>query len=126
MAINTRTPVAVSSAPTADYFDLAHIDTSNRASGIVVEVWWNAWQKDGDAKTLVANCGPHEIKNGDTGFNDAHPGVSGDRLDVVAADAFARAKAYEQQGYPPALAYQGGYRDALYAELQLVGKMPEA
>jgi hypothetical protein len=108
MAINKTAPVTIQQK-TANYFEFAHIDTVNAASGVYVDLFWNACTKADDGSiTIVENCGPERIASDD--------------VTAVAADAYSRAKAYEAHGVPPGLAYQGGYRDALYAVLQARGK----
>jgi hypothetical protein len=108
--VERETPVAVASAPTANYFELAHFDTSNRPDGIAVDIWWNAYQKAGDDKTLVKNMGPATY--------------TGARLMAVAADARTRANNYVTAGQPAGVAYILGQRDAIYAALQADGYIP--
>jgi|SRR5581483_1260008 len=129
MAVNTPTPVAIAPAPTANSFEHAHIDICNRVDGVVVECHANAFRRDSDGNTtLIANLPMHAIKDGDTDLvtelAGAHPGLSPDRLLAVATDAAARYEAFRSAGVPAGLAFQGGLRDAVYAELKLVGVIP--
>ena len=110
MPIDTANPISVEQI-SANEFEIAHIDTTNNAGVFSLAVWWNAFTKAEDgSRTLVKNCGPYVIE--------------GDRLLACGADFLARANAFVAAGAPAGLASQGGYRDAVYAELQHAGMLP--
>lgn len=115
MGIKLTNPVAVSTVPTANYFDLAYYQILNDTPGVTtpasdpttvahLEVGWNAWMAGEDGKTTpVASCGPVKITGAD--------------LLAVCADSDARTQAYKAANVPAGVAYALGQRDAIYAWL---------